>query len=172
MEEAAICLGQEGLASLQVIFNAFRQKPIEALFPAAAARGVAVVVRLPLASGVLGGKLTRQTRFPANDHRNYNRDGQAFNVGETFAGLPFEDAVDLAEALKPSVPAGMTMAQMAQRWVLDHEAVSVVITGASRPEQAADNASVSDLPPLGRELHEGLAAFYRTQVEHRIRGPY
>ena len=107
-----------------------------------------------------------------DDHRNYNRDGQAFNVGETFAGLPFEDAVDLAEALKPLVPAGMTMARMAQRWVLDHDAVSVVITGASRPEQAADNASVSDLPPLGRELHERLAEFYRTEVEHRIRGPY
>jgi len=172
MEEAALCLGQEGLASLQVIFNLFRQKPIEALFPAAKAAAVAIIVRLPLASGVLGGKITRQTQFPEDDHRNYNRDGQAFNVGETFAGLPFEDAVDLAEALKPFVPAGMTMARMAQRWVLDHEAVSVVITGASRPDQAADNASVSGLPPLGRDLHDALAAFYRTEVEHRIRGPY
>jgi aryl-alcohol dehydrogenase-like predicted oxidoreductase len=172
MEEAALCLGQHGLASLQVIFNAFRQKPIEALFPEAKARGVAIIVRLPLASGVLGGKLTRQTVFPENDHRNYNRDGHAFNVGETFAGLPFEVAVDLAEAMKPLVPAGMTMAQMAQRWVLDHDAVSVVITGASRPEQAVANASVSDLPPLGQDLHDRLAAFYRTEVEHRIRGPY
>src|SRR4051794_8707308 len=172
MDEAAVCLGQEGLASLQVIFNAFRQKPIEALFPEAKARGVAIIVRLPLASGVLGGKMGRQTKFPEDDHRNYNRDGQAFNVGETFAGLPFEDAVDLAEAIKPLVPAGMTMAGMAQRWVLDHDAVSVVITGASRPEQARDNASVSDLPPLAQDLHERLAAFYRTEVEHRIRGPY
>lgn len=172
MDEAALCLDQEGLASLQIIFNAFRQKPIEALFPGAKARGVAIIVRLPLASGVLGGKMDRQTRFPENDHRNYNRDGRAFNVGETFAGLPFEEAVDLAGALRPMVPAGMTMAQMAQRWVLDHDAVSVVITGASRPEQARDNASVSDLPALGEKLHEWLAAFYRTEVEHRIRGPY
>src|SRR3954471_23231121 len=172
MDEAALCLRQEGLASLQVIFNVFRQKPIAALFPEARARGVAIIVRLPLASGVLGGKLTRQTQFPQVDHRNYNRDGQAFNVGETFAGLPFEAAVDLADALKPLVPAGMTMARMAQRWILDHDAVSVVITGASRPSQARDNASVSGLPPLGRELHGRLAKVYRAEVEHRIRGPY
>jgi aryl-alcohol dehydrogenase-like predicted oxidoreductase len=172
MEEAALCLRQEGLASLQVIFNVFRQKPIATLFPEARARGVALVVRLPLASGVLGGKLTRQTRFPRDDHRNYNRDGQVFNVGETFAGLPFEAAVDLADALKPLVPAGMTMARMAQRWILDFDAVSVVITGASRPAQARDNAAVSYLPPLGRELHEQLAEFYRTHVAHQIRGPY
>lgn len=172
MEEAAICLKQAGLASLQVIFNVFRQQPIEALFPEAKAQNVALIVRLPLASGVLSGNLTRQTVFPANDHRNYNRDGQAFNVGETFAGLPFEAAVDLADAMKQFVPAGMTMAQMSQRWVLDHDAVSVVITGASRPEQAVANASVSDLPPLGQDLHERLAAFYQTEVEHQIRGPY
>jgi aryl-alcohol dehydrogenase-like predicted oxidoreductase len=165
-------LEQEGITSLQIIFNAFRQKPIEALFPEAKVRGVAIVVRLPLASGVLSGKLTRQTVFPENDHRNYNRDGQAFNVGETFAGLPFEVAVDLADAMKPMVPTGMALAQMAQRWILDHDAVSVVITGASHPEQAVTNASVSDLPPLGQDLHERLAAFYRTEVEHRIRGPY
>ena len=172
MEEAALCLGQEGLASLQVIFNVFRQKPIEALFPEAEAKGVALIVRLPLASGVLGGKMGRQTRFAENDHRRYNRDGQAFNVGETFAGLPFEAAVDLAEDLKPLVPAGMTMARMAQRWILDHPAVSVVITGASRPEQVKENASVSGLPPLGSELHERLAVFYRERVADRIRGPY
>ncbi|WP_435007949.1 aldo/keto reductase [Tundrisphaera lichenicola] len=172
MEEASLCLEQEGLASLQVIFNAFRQKPIEALFPRAQAEGVAIIVRLPLASGVLGGRMDRATRFPENDHRNYNRDGQVFNVGETFAGLPFEEAVDLAGALKPMVPPGLTMAEMAQRWVLDHDAVSVVITGASRPEQAVANASVSDLPPLDRGLHERLAGFYRAEVERRIRGPY
>src|SRR4051812_32733429 len=91
IDEASLCLEQDGLASLQVIFNLFRQKPIEALFPDAMARGVAIIVRLPLASGVLSGKLTRQTEFPDTDHRAYNRDGQVFNVGETFAGLPFED---------------------------------------------------------------------------------
>ncbi len=172
VEEGLICLEQDGLASLQVIFNVFRQKPIEELFPKAEQQGVAIIVRLPLASGVLSGKIGRQTRFPENDHRNYNRDGQAFNVGETFAGLPFEVAVDLAEELKPPVPAGMTMAQMAQRWILDHPAVSVVITGASRPEQARENASVSDLPPLSQELHGRLSEFYRERVANQIRGPY
>ena len=106
-----------------------------------------------------------------NDHRNYNRDGQAFNVGETFAGLPFEAAVDLAEALKPLVPAGMTMARMAQRWILDHDAVSVVITGASRPEQARGQRR-GLRPAAPGPLHERLAAFYRSRVEHQIRGPY
>jgi aryl-alcohol dehydrogenase-like predicted oxidoreductase len=172
MEEAAICLGQEGLASLQIIFNLFRQKPITTLFPEALARGIAIIVRLPLASGALSGKLTRQTHFAENDHRNYNRDGQKFNVGETFAGLPFEAAVDLAGALKPLVPEGQTLARMAQRWILDHEAVSVVITGASRPSQAVENARVSDLPPLRRPLHEQLEAFYKSRVERQIRGPY
>jgi aryl-alcohol dehydrogenase-like predicted oxidoreductase len=172
MEEATLCLGQEGLASLQIIYNIFRQKPITSLFPEAKAQGVALIVRLPLASGVLSGKFTKQTHFPRDDHRDYNRDGQVFNVGETFAGLPFETAVELAEELKPLVPAGMTMSQMAQRWILDFDAVSVVITGASRPEQARDNAAVSDLPPLGRELHEQLDAFYRTRVVQQIRGPY
>lgn len=172
IEEAELCLRQEGLASLQIIFNVFRQRPLDVLLPEAKARGVAIIVRLPLASGVLAGKFTRQTRFDETDHRNYNRDGQVFNVGETFAGLPFEDAVDLADRLRPLVPEGMTMAQMAQRWVLDHDAVSVVITGASRPAQAAENAATSQLPPLDRAVHDRLAAFYRAEVDHRIRGPY
>ncbi len=106
MDEALVCLEQEGLASLQIIFNIFRQKPIQALFPQAQAKGVAIIVRLPLASGLLSGKFTAGTRFAASDHRNYNRDGQAFNVGETFAGLPFEKGVELADGLKPMVPVG------------------------------------------------------------------
>jgi aryl-alcohol dehydrogenase-like predicted oxidoreductase len=171
MEEADLCLGQEGLASLQIIFNVFRQKPVTALFPRALEKGVAVIVRLPLASGVLAGKMTRETRFPEQDHRNYNRDGGVFNVGETFAGLPYEKAVELAEALKPRVPAGMSLAEMAQRWILDHEAVSVVITGASRPEQVKANAAVSTLPALDRVLHRQLEEFYRDEVAAHIRGP-
>lgn len=172
MDEALTCLEQPGLASLQIIFNLFRQKPAEVLFPAALARKVALIVRLPLASGALAGKLTATTVFPENDHRNYNRDGLAFNVGETFAGLPYQKAVELADALKPLVPAGLTMAQMAQRWILDHPAVTTVITGASRPAQVTANAGASALPPLAPELHATLRKFYQTEVSTHIRGPY
>jgi aryl-alcohol dehydrogenase-like predicted oxidoreductase len=172
MEEAMICLNQDGLASLQIIFNIFRQKPIDTLFDAALKKGVALIIRLPLASGLLSGKITRQTHFAASDHRTYNRNGEAFNVGETFAGLGFERGVDLAEKLRPLVPPGMTMAQMAMRWILDFPAVSVVIPGASRPRQAKENSQVSDHAPLSKELHEKLKGFYREQVAGHIRGAY
>src|SRR5690606_2133471 len=104
--------------------------------------------------------------------RTYNRDGQAFNVGETFAGLPFERAVGLADALKPHVPAGMSMVHFALRWILDHDAVTVVIPGAKSPTQARANAAASDLPPLPSTLHATLRDFYRTRVHDLIRGPY
>jgi aryl-alcohol dehydrogenase-like predicted oxidoreductase len=172
MDEALWCLEQEGLSSLQIIFSIFRQKPIETIFAQAKAKGVAVIVRLPLASGLLSGKMTRQTTFAASDHRTFNRDGQAFNVGETFAGLPFEKGVELAEALKALVPAGATMAQFALRWCLDFDAVTAVIPGASRPEQARDNAAASALPALSPALHEQLTQFYRERVADQIRGPY
>ncbi len=172
MDEALICLEQEGLASLQIIFNILRQKPIEALFEAAQAKNVALIVRLPLASGLLSGKFTKETHFEKADHRNFNRDGQAFNVGETFAGLPFEKGVELADAIKPLVPEGMTMAQMALRWILDFPAVSTIIPGASNVRQVQSNVSASDLPPLSAELHAKLREFYETQVEEHIRGPY
>ena len=172
MDEALLCLEQPGLASLQIIFNLFRQKPAEVLFPAALAQNVALIVRLPLASGALAGKLTAATVFPENDHRHYNRDGQAFNVGETFAGLPYQKAVGLAAALKPLAPAGLTLAQMAQRWILDHPAVTTVITGASRPEQVSANAGVSALAPLPPDLHDALRHFYQREVRAHIRGPY
>jgi aryl-alcohol dehydrogenase-like predicted oxidoreductase len=172
MEEALICLEQEGLASLQIIFNIFRQKPIDTLFERAARQGVALIVRLPLASGLLTGKFTRDTHFAPQDHRNYNRDGQAFNVGETFAGLPFETGVDLADALKPLVPSGLTPTQMALRWCLDFEAVTVVIPGAKHPDMARANAEVSALPPLEPSLHATLQRFYKERVSGAIRGPY
>lgn len=172
MEEADFCLRQEGVAALQIIFNLFRQKPIHTLFAEAMRRKVALLVRLPLASGLLAGKFTRDSTFPANDHRNFNRDGQQFNVGETFAGLPFEKGVELADALKPIVPAGITMSDMALRWCLDFEAVSVIIPGAKNPAQARANAQVSALPPLGAGLHGHLAEFYEREVAAHIRGPY
>jgi aryl-alcohol dehydrogenase-like predicted oxidoreductase len=172
VEEGLLCLEQEGLLSLQVIFNIFRQKPAEELLPQAARRGVGIIVRLPLASGLLAGKFTLETKFAGTDHRHYNRDGRCFNVGETFAGLPYEKGVELAEELRNFVPDGWTMTQLAQRWILDHDAVSAIIPGASSPAQAAENASMAGLPPLSRDLHESLGAFYRNGVRVHIRGPY
>ena len=172
VEEGMLCLGQQGLLSLQVIFNLFRQKPAAEFFPRAREAGVGIIVRLPLASGLLSGKFDAATTFPATDHRNYNRDGQAFNVGETFAGLTLAKGAELVDRLKPLVPANMTMAQIAMRWILDHEAVSVIIPGASSLAQARENAAVSALPPLPGSLREELARFYRDEVHGHIRGPY
>ena len=152
VEEGFVCLEQEGLTSLQVIFNIFRQKPAQELLPAALEKGVGVIVRLPLASGLLTGKLSKTTAFGEGDHRNFNRDGQAFNVGETFAGLPFEKGVELSEELQAYVPQGMTMAQMALRWILDHDAVSVVIPGASSSRQAEMNASCNCIGPTAERI--------------------
>jgi aryl-alcohol dehydrogenase-like predicted oxidoreductase len=172
MEEALVCLEQEGLASLQIIFNIFRQKPIDALFPKAKQKGVAVIVRLPLASGMLSGTLNKESVFADADHRTFNRDGAAFNVGETFAGLPFDKSVDLANAIKALVPAEMTMAQFALRWCLDFDAVTTVIPGAKRPEHARANAMASALPRLSPEIHAQLRQFYDEEVSEYIRGPY
>lgn len=172
MDEALICLEQDGLDSLQIIFNIFRQKPIDTIFEVAQKKNVAVIVRLPLASGLLSGKFTKETHFEKEDHRNFNRDGQSFNVGETFAGLPFEKGVELADELKNKVPEGMTMAQMALRWILDFEAVTTIIPGASKRAQVSSNVSASDLSTLGDDLHAQLRDFYESQVKAHIRGPY
>lgn len=172
MDEALICLEQEGLSSLQLIFNLFRQKPLTTLFEAAQAKSVALIIRLPLASGLLGGKMTKQSAFAVSDHRHYNRDGQQFNVGETFAGIPFETALDLVEELRPLVPPEVTMAQWAMRWILDHEAVTTVIPGATKTEQVVSNAAASELSPLSQETHRQLRAFYEAKVAPHIRGPY
>jgi aryl-alcohol dehydrogenase-like predicted oxidoreductase len=170
-EEAFICLDQPGLSSLQIIFNIFRQKPTE-LFDQAKKKGVALIVRLPLASGLLSGRFTKETKFADEDHRTYNRDGQAFNVGETFAGLPFEKGVELSVSLGEMVPEGMTMAQMSLRWILDFDAVTVIIPGASTPTQSRANAGASDLPPLSEKLHARLSEFYQAHVAAHIRGKY
>jgi aryl-alcohol dehydrogenase-like predicted oxidoreductase len=172
VEEGLVCLQQEGLTSLQVIFNIFRQKPLDELLPLARDKGVGIIVRLPLASGLLSGKMTAATTFAADDHRNFNRDGGSFNVGETFAGLEFGTGIALAQQVASFVPAGMTMAQMALRWLLDQDAVSVVIPGASSPAQAAGNAAAGALAPLPAAVHEGLARLYRDQIHAAIRGPY
>ena len=168
IEDAKIALRYPGLTSLQIIFNIFRQNAIDELFPAASENDVGIIVRLPLASGVLSGKMTHQQQFDTSDHRNYNRNGKFFSQGETFSGVPFDLAVDLAEEIRHRVPQGMSMAQMAMRWILDYPQVSTVIAGASRPQQVVENAAISSLAPLTHELHQQLAAFYRSRVEPAI----
>lgn len=171
LDEAKFAAGVPAITSLQIIFNIFRQDAIGELFPLAEANDVGIVVRLPLASGVLSGKMTRDRQFAETDHRHYNRHGEAFSRGETFSGIPFETSIDLVERMKPWVPDGMSMAQMAMRWILDHPAVSTVIAGASRPDQARQNAVTSALAPLPEELHRKLAAFYRQHVAPTITVP-
>ena len=176
VEEGLIAMEQEGLLSLQVIFNIFRQKLVTELFPRAQETGTGIIVRLPLASGLLSGKFTQDTRFNDTDHRNFNADGQLFNVGETFAGVPFAKGVELVDALKAdlptNLPAGTSMGDVAMRWILDHPAISTVIPGASRADQVARNAAASDLAPLSDDLHAQMRTFYRDQVAAHVRGAY
>ena len=172
VEEGLVCLEQHGLTSLQIIFNIFRQKPLQELLPRAQEKGVGIIVRLPLASGLLGGKMTKSTVFRAGDHRHFNRDGQQFNVGEPFAGIEFGAGIRLAEQIAAHVPENMTMAQMALRWILDHDTVSVIIPGASSPAQVQANCSAAQLPPLSPGVHRELASLYREHIHTAIRGPY
>lgn len=172
MEEADFCLEQEGLASLQIIFNIYRQKPAETLFRKAKEKKVALIIRLPLASGLLGGNFSAATTFAENDHRHYNRDGQCFNVGETFAGLPFPKAVELTGKLATLVPADAPLSRLALRWILDFPEVTTVIPGATKREQVESNCVASEMPHLPEELHRKLAQFYRDEVREHIRGPY
>lgn len=172
VEEGLICLKQEELLSLQVIFNIFRQKLTKELLPQAKENGVGIIVRLPLASGLLSGKFTKDSKFEKHDHRNFNKNGEAFNVGETFAGLPFEKGVELSDKLKELCPSNMDMVQMSLRWILNHDAVSTIIAGASSSKQVAENAKVSKLEPLSKDLMTKLEAFYAENVHQHIRGPY
>ena len=170
IDEALFAVQHPKITSIQTIFNVFRQDHITALFPQAIENNVGIIVRLPLASGVLSGKMTKDHVFAESDHRNYNKDGAMFSVGETFSGVPFETAVELADQLKNFVPKGMNLAQMAMRWILDQEAVSTVITGASKVSQVIENAAVSALPPLPSELTQLLNDFYFNEVKSHIRG--
>jgi aryl-alcohol dehydrogenase-like predicted oxidoreductase len=168
--EARFCLSVQGLASLQVIFNVLRQTPREAFFDLAARRGVAILARLPLASGLLTGRFDRSTRFPEGDHRSFNRDGAAFHVGETFAGYGLERGVELVAELRELLPKGTSLAQLALRWILDHPAVTCVIPGASRPEQVRENCGPSGSEPLPDELHRRLAALWIERARPQVRG--
>lgn len=170
IDEAMFCLKHPQLTSLQIIFNVFRQDAIDTLLPAAAASNTGIIVRLPLASGVLSGKMRKDHVFEEGDHRNYNKDGKMFHVGETFNGIPFEQGIDLAEELKTMVSPEMELSQFALRWILDQPQVSTVIAGASRPEQVKTNADASNLPELSSDLHQQLAEFYSQKVKLHIRG--
>jgi aryl-alcohol dehydrogenase-like predicted oxidoreductase len=170
IEEALICLEYEGLASLQVIFNIFRQHLADELFAKAKEQGVSIIVRVPLASGLLSGKFDKSTTFSEKDHRNFNADGQAFNVGETFSGLPFEKGVDLAGKVGNLLPGDVPMAQSALRWILDHPEVTTVIPGASKVSQVKSNVQASDQDPLSKETHQRLRELYDREIRPVIRG--
>ena len=165
VEEALKAIAYPNVQTVQIIFNMFRHRPAELLFSEAKRNKVGILARVPLASGLLTGKFKSDSSFEASDHRNYNRDGQAFDVGETFSGVPYEAGLAAVEELRSLMPAGATMAQMALRWILDHEAVSCAIPGAKRPSQAADNVGASDLPPLGDDILAAVRDIY----DHHIR---
>jgi aryl-alcohol dehydrogenase-like predicted oxidoreductase len=159
------------VVSVQIIVNAFRRKPLEEVLPAAAEAGVAIIARVPLASGLLSGRFDEDTTFAPEDHRTYNRDGSAFDIGETFAGVPFDVGVAAAREASELAGTDSTPAQMALRWLLDQDAVTTVIPGASSPEQARANTVASDLAPLDEATHAALTAIYdrsiRQHVHHR-----
>jgi len=165
VEEGIKALEYPALASVQIIFNIFRQRPAELFFRLAKERGVAVVVRVPLASGMLSGKFTRDTKFDRSDHRNYNRHGESFDVGETFAGVPYESGLAAVDELRPLVPGGATMAQFALRWILMHDEVSVVIPGAKSVTQARDNVAAADLPPLPAVAIARVDEIYKARIK-------
>jgi aryl-alcohol dehydrogenase-like predicted oxidoreductase len=171
VEEALKAIEYPGVATVQIIFNMLRHRPAELFFREAAARNVGVIARVPLASGLLTGKMSPESEFGADDHRQYNRTGAAFDVGETFSGLPFDVGLEAMEELRPLVPDGTTPAQLALAWILSHEAVSTVIPGGKNPDQVADNAAAVDLVPLPAETMEQVAEVYdtyaRPHVHHR-----
>ena len=174
VEEGLLCLEQPGLTSLQIIFNIFRQKLVDELLPAAQAKGVGLIARVPLASGLLAGKFTADTTFAETDHRHYNAEGQCFNIGETFAGVGLTNGADRAEAVRDTLPdpGDHTMAQQALRWVLDHDAITTVIPGATRLAQAESNAAVSEMESLPEATHAQLRELYDTQIVDKIQGVY
>jgi aryl-alcohol dehydrogenase-like predicted oxidoreductase len=167
VEEALKAIEYPNVVSVQIIFNPFRQRPAGVFFAEARRRGVGVIVRVPLASGLLSGKYTRETTFGADDHRNYNRQGAAFDVGETFAGVPYEVGLDAVEELKPLVKDG-TLAQFALRWILMHDAVSTVIPGARNPEQAQGNAAAAALPALDAATMDNVRAVYEERIAPHV----
>lgn len=168
VEEGLKALEYPGVASVQVVFNLFRVRPAELLFRQAQAKGVAIIARVPLASGLLSGKFSRDTRFEDNDHRRFNRHGEAFDVGETFSGVPYEVGLAAVERIRPLVPAAAAMAQLALRWILMSDAVSVVIPGARNPRQALANIGAAGLAPLSAATMQALAGIYDEDIRPHV----
>ncbi len=166
VEEGIKALEYEHLASIQIIFNIFRQRPADLLFRLAKERDVSIIARVPLSSGMLSGKFTKESRFEADDHRSFNRNGEAFDVGETFSGVDFETGLAAVDELRPLKPADASMAQFALKWILSFDAVTVVIPGAKNPEQAAANAAASGRANLDWKTLSGVRRIY----EERIKG--
>jgi len=164
VEEGLKAIEYDGVATIQLIFNLLRQRPAELYFEQARRRDVGVIVRVPLASGLLTGKFDRNSTFAAEDHRAYNRQGEQFDRGETFSGVDYEVGLEVVEELRPLVPPGATLAQLALRWILTFDAVSTVIPGAKTPEQAQANAAAADLPAPPPETMERIAEIYRRRV--------
>ncbi len=160
VEEALKAIEYPNVQTVQIIFNMFRHRPADLFFPRAQERGIGILARVPLASGLLTGKMRADTAFGQDDHRNFNRYGEFFDVGETFSGVPYEAGLEAVDALRPLVPEGATMAQIALRWILMFDAVSCAIPGAKRPQQAADNVAASDLPPLSDETMAAVDDIY------------
>ena len=168
VEEALKAIEFPGVQSVQIIFNILRQRPAELFFPEARRRRVGILARLPLASGLLSGKLTRTSTFARDDHRHFNRHGEAFDRGETFSGVDYETGLKLVEQLRPLAPAGMTMPQLALRWILEFPAVTCAIPGAKRPAQVQENVAASDQPRLSRAAMKKIQALYDRRVRPSV----
>ena len=164
-EEALKAIEFPNVQSVQIIFNIFRQRPAERFFAEAQKRKVGILARVPLASGLLSGKMSRGSKFAKDDHRNFNRHGEAFDRGETFSGVDFETGLSAVEQLRKLVPSGASLAQLALRWILEFPAVTCAIPGAKRPAQLAENVAASDLPSLGQASLKKIASIYKSQIQ-------
>src|SRR3954447_4706255 len=167
-EEALTAIARPGVASVQIILNAFRMKPLRVVLPAAREAGVGIIARVPLASGLLSGKYTKDTVFAENDHRTFNRHGESFDQGETFSGVDFATGVEAAAEFAALAPEGCTPAQLALRWIIEQPGVPPVIPGARSPEQARANAAAAKLPPLPQETHAAIRDLYDRRIKDRV----
>lgn len=172
VEEGLLCLEQPNVRSLQVIFNIFRQKPLDKLFPQAKEKGVGILARVPLASGLLTGKFKLDSKFEQDDHRHFNQDGKAFNIGETFAGLGLEKGVKLSNELKWIADGRENMTRAALKWILEHDEISCVIPGFKTVAQVEDNLQAVKVRPYTVEEMDKLAKFYKKEVHEEIKGAY
>ncbi|HYP14256.1 MAG TPA: aldo/keto reductase [Bryobacteraceae bacterium] len=165
VEEALKAIEYPNVRTVQIIFNCFRQRPAELFFAEAERRRVGILARVPLASGMLSGKLTRSSTFDSDDHRNFNRHGEKFDVGETFSGVDYEVALEAVEQIRRLVPSGATMSQFALRWILMFDAVTCAIPGGKRPEQVLENCGASDLPSIEPSAMEAVIRIYESKVK-------